>query len=950
MQPAVQRQNGGRGMLSRAVAVASALLMVLAVGMVVLQDDAGTRRGKVAGSGGVELSEAANFQQLWESGESVNHDPYYNIFEDGSAPMGNYGQAHKTWNNQVVRERVWQTLNDVKAMERHVREQNALNNKMKMQITTLEQEAQNEKEVIRKLIASGMSDVTNKISLLKNAAMSNVSDVREMLVRIEAEQKAKQVQQDTAIHQLTARHQQLQTETTTKFQQVDSQISAAEKRLAEAKTRVASEREEVKKLIMEKIKTDVGGLDKQMTDRLENEKFDIRTTIDGGLKQLDGNISDYSLATGIRVARLMNKVAVLKKDQKDKSTAQDKDIASLENDHKELKAQTLTTLGTLRTEVDDTKKKLSQAQQTLEAEQALRQTAEEAALSKDTAKLHSATEQSLADAKDTVSLKIGDSNAWAHTTFTATKGAFHHSVDDLERQLGEFVKVTKAASAGQEQALQLAKAKQAKQLSGIKQQTAAEEQQVTQTETAVALANAKLKGEVVAQTKELRLKLLQRMTALQSSMSTSLAQVRTELQGNMQTDQTTLSLDLSSAKATTTGVIDSVNAQLQQTQTQAKKSGDESKTQLADVTTSEKALADSTGSEMTALGAEMKAMEDSMLDARTTLTAEAGRIQTQLRDKLDVALKGLNVSVGAAMLHSRADVEAKMTGDMAELSKQIGTANAASLASADTLHAKAATVEAAAKAAGAASKAQVVAVAKDHTAFEAKASLTLAHVQDSLLHTKAALSAADKSMQAMLAQRESALKTKVEGQMKAVAKETVDKVDQEASTVQQAHEALQQAITAHRVASEASVAERKSKLEKLATDLQTLQAKMKALGAMSSAKTKLLTPAVQRGTAASPSKLAAARTSSVGTQVKHTNTVSKNTPKQAHSKLHRAKAATAHAKPRAASNDVAARKPQAMRMRGDEKARGEDGSVVHTPYYTQSLPAAKSKPAPKLAK
>lgn len=41
---------------------------------------------------------------------------------------------------------------------------------------------------------------------------------------------------------------------------------------------------------------------------------------------------------------------------------------------------------------------------------------------------------------------------------------------------------------------------------------------------------------------------------------------------------------------------------------------------------------------------------------------------------------------------------------------------------------------------------------------------------------QAALSAADKSMQAMLAQRESALKTKVEGQMKAVAKETVDKV------------------------------------------------------------------------------------------------------------------------------------------------------------------------------
>ena len=48
--------------------------------------------------------------------------------------------------------------------------------------------------------------------------------------RIEAEQKAKQAQQDADIEKLTARHQQLQTETTTKFQEVDEQISAAEKR------------------------------------------------------------------------------------------------------------------------------------------------------------------------------------------------------------------------------------------------------------------------------------------------------------------------------------------------------------------------------------------------------------------------------------------------------------------------------------------------------------------------------------------------------------------------------------------------------------------------------------------------------------------------------------------------------------------------------------------------
>ena len=593
MEPfsAVQRQHGGRGQLARAAAVASAvLMMVLAVGMVVLQDDAGTHRGKTTGGGSVELSAAANYQSLWEDDNSPNHDPYFNVFEDGSPQQGNYGQAHKTWSKQVVRERVWQTLKDVKAMERHVREQNALNNKMKMQITTLETEAQDEKTVIRNLIRQGMSDVTDKIDLLKNAALANVTDVRAMLVRIEAEQKAKQAEQDTAIDQLTARHQQLQQETTEKFKSVDSQISAAEQRLAEAKARVASEREEVKKLIMEKIKTDVGGLDKQMTDRLENEKYDIRSTIDAGLKQLDGNISDYSLSTGIRVARLMNKVAVLKKDQKDKAEAQDESIRNLEDDHKELKEQTLSTLGTLRSEVDETKNKLAQAQQTLEAEQALRQSAEEKALNTDTAKLHSATEQSLADAKDEVALKIGQSDSWMQQAVAATKDKLHKSVDNLEKQLGAFVKTTKEANADQEQALKQAKETAEGKLSAVQQQAADEEKQVMQTQTAVSLANAKLKGEVAAQTKELRLKLLDRMTALHTAMATSLAQVRSELEGKVVTDQKTLESDLAAAKATSTGVMDSVNADLLQTQTEAKNAQDKSKEELAQVSASEKAL------------------------------------------------------------------------------------------------------------------------------------------------------------------------------------------------------------------------------------------------------------------------------------------------------------------------------------------------------------------------
>jgi hypothetical protein len=586
---AQQRPLGGRGMLSRGVAIGSALLMVMAVGMVVLQDDAGTRRGKMSGTGSVELLAAAEYQSLWEPDDSVNHDPYFNVFAGGSG-VTNYGQAHKQWSSQVVRERVWQTLKDVKAMERHVREQNALNNKMKTQITTLEQEAQDEKLVIRKLIEAGMTDVQDKIALLKNAAMANVTDVRAMLVRIEAEQKAKQAEQDQAIQALTERHQQLQTDTTKKFQQVDAQISAAEQRLALAKARVASEREEVKKLIMEKIRTDVGGLDKEMTDRLQNERFDIRSTIDAGLKQLDGNISDYSLATGIRVARLMNKVSVLKKDQKEKAEVQDKQISDLEEDHKALKEHTLDTLSGLRSEVDETKEKLAKAQETLEAEQALRQSAEEKDLNERKEKLKAATEQSLADAKDEVELKIGQSNANAHAAFAANKDAFHHSVDDLEKELGDFVKQTKKASAGQEQQLQHTADAAGKQLEQITADEGAEEKQVTQTQMAVALANAKLKGEVAEETKQMRLQLLDRMTAVQKSMESSLAQLRTELEGKIKSDQTTLGSEVTAAKATADAAVDSVGADIAETKAEVSKIDEASKTQLASVTASEQAL------------------------------------------------------------------------------------------------------------------------------------------------------------------------------------------------------------------------------------------------------------------------------------------------------------------------------------------------------------------------
>ncbi len=111
-------------------------------------------------------------------------------------------------------------------------------------------------------------------------------------------------------------------------------------------------------------------------------------------------------------------------------------------------------------------------------------------------------------------------------------------------------------------------------------------------------------------------------------------------------------------------------------------------------------------------------------------------MEAHLRGKLDAGLKGLDASVASAMALSRVQAEKKMSGDVATLRSQVADAKARSEAAADKLHAKVEQVETATHAAWAARQAQVAGVAKDHAAFEAHATTTLAHVKDSLSHTK----------------------------------------------------------------------------------------------------------------------------------------------------------------------------------------------------------------------
>jgi hypothetical protein len=62
-------------------------------------------------------------------------------------------------------------------------------------VDKLESEAAAEKAEIRRLIDSGIGNVTSKILVLKHVAMGNVTAVRGLLERIEREQESKQDQQ-----------------------------------------------------------------------------------------------------------------------------------------------------------------------------------------------------------------------------------------------------------------------------------------------------------------------------------------------------------------------------------------------------------------------------------------------------------------------------------------------------------------------------------------------------------------------------------------------------------------------------------------------------------------------------------------------------------------------------------------------------------------------------------
>jgi hypothetical protein len=160
--------------------------------------------------------------QLWESDESPNHDPYFNVFNDGLDESER--EDHRHWSSEEVRERVWQTLKDVEAMEDHVKEQNALNYKLKTKVAELDEGITREQKIIRMLIGEGMSHVENRLKFMKEAVSSNITAVKNTLRILRAEDREKQLQQDKAIDQLNTRHRALAASTSKQLQQVSGPI------------------------------------------------------------------------------------------------------------------------------------------------------------------------------------------------------------------------------------------------------------------------------------------------------------------------------------------------------------------------------------------------------------------------------------------------------------------------------------------------------------------------------------------------------------------------------------------------------------------------------------------------------------------------------------------------------------------------------------------------------
>ena len=163
-------------------------------------------------------SDSAATSSLWLSSSNPFSDVYHNVFKDAEPKPES---KKRRWTSQEVRERVWQTQKDVQAMENHIEQQNAMNKKMKKEVSELEDSFNREKKIIHILIENGMADVDAKLDELQDSLSENVTDVDHVLRTITDEVHAKEAQQDQYIADLNARHLALAGQTQKELAQVN---------------------------------------------------------------------------------------------------------------------------------------------------------------------------------------------------------------------------------------------------------------------------------------------------------------------------------------------------------------------------------------------------------------------------------------------------------------------------------------------------------------------------------------------------------------------------------------------------------------------------------------------------------------------------------------------------------------------------------------------------------
>uniref|UniRef100_A0A7S0E9I8 Uncharacterized protein n=1 Tax=Hanusia phi TaxID=3032 RepID=A0A7S0E9I8_9CRYP len=717
-------------------------------------------------------------------------------------------------------------------MERHVREQNDMNNKMKKEINKLSSEAENEKKVIKDLINQGMLDITDKIQLLKNAAAANVTAVEELLRRIESEQRQKQQEQDNAIQLLAKKHKELQESATKKFQNIDGQVSAAEKALKEAETKVASERSDVQNLIMQRIQSDISGLDNEMRTRLESEKGKINSVINAGLKELDGNISDYSLRTGVKVAQLMSRVTNLKEKQKQIADDQQNQILGIESSQKSFKQNTLDTLEKLRTAVENTRQKLEDAEKALRDEENLRKQVEAKQMQGETSKLNDAVTQELTQSESEIGRQIKNDKNWLQGTLKGVDDEMDYNVKDVHSRLAQLKGQTAAENTAQQAKLQEVSSLASKYFSKAESELSQLQTNVSSVAKQIQDQSEDARHQLELRVKELKVELVQKVRKLKEAVSRSLFAAELAMQENVTRAENSLHSQISEEMSNADKLTNDVSRELERTVDAQSKAVKYNKEQFDKLSVRIQSMQNYTAEDLKQLESQVKKSAETVQKARHQLDNNGALVEAKLRTELQQALELIRLNISISLSTSKTAINTQFAEGKAKVQDEIKDVQDSTYTSLQSYKEALRLLSQDVRENSYATDRTIRSAMDKQSSFQQKSETALAKVRQSLEQTQKSLKKANEDFAAKLRVRASELQGEIDKKFQEAQRHVDEKLSREAQLLQNAHTALQEAIDAHEEATAMKEEEREKKLKDLSEDLQTLHAAMMQLEKM----------------------------------------------------------------------------------------------------------------------